>query len=109
MNAIEIQVQDREGIVRRLAVPVRQSLMVGLRDAGYGIDGTCGGMCSCGSCHVYINNAWAGQLPPASEDEAAMLDALSGVVEVTELSRLACQVQSDASLSGLMLIVGPEI
>ncbi len=109
MNDIEIHVHDRAGIVRRLTVPVRQPLMVGLRDAGCGVDGTCGGMCSCGSCHVYIDNAWAGHLPPASEDEIAMLEALSGVIEVTEMSRLACQIQANESLTGLVLILGPEI
>lgn len=109
MNDIEIQVHDCDGVVRRLMVPVREPLMVALRDAGCGVDGTCGGMCSCGSCHVYVDTSWAGHLPPPSDDEAAMLEALSGVVEVTELSRLACQIRAEKSLSGLTLIVGPRV
>src|SRR5258706_98358 len=33
-------------------------LMETLRDSDTGVIGTCGGMCSCGTCHVYIKQAW---------------------------------------------------
>ena len=68
------------------------SLMEALRAEGHDIAGTCGGACSCGTCHIYVADTDA--LPPRSEDEADMLDALSDLVAVKACSRLACQLRS---------------
>ena len=79
--------------------PVR-SLMDAASDAGLeGIAADCGGLLSCATCHVLVSAPWAAQLPPASQDEQAMLD-FTAVVR-TPASRLSCQIQLTASLDGL--------
>src|SRR5258708_7773102 len=39
-----------------------------------GIIGLCGGICSCATCHCYIEGEWAAKLPPPSEGELTMLE-----------------------------------
>ncbi|HUP90791.1 MAG TPA: 2Fe-2S iron-sulfur cluster-binding protein [Solimonas sp.] len=65
-----------------------------------GIVGECGGSCSCATCHVYVDEAWFGKLPPPSETELAMLE---GAVEPGPLSRLSCQIKASADTDGLVV------
>lgn len=63
-----------------------------------GIVGFCGGMCSCGTCHCYVPEAWAARLPSPDENE---LDTLKRVLERRDSSRLACQLRIGSALDGL--------
>ena len=65
-----------------------------------GIDAECGGACSCGTCHCYIDDAWIEKVGEASADEVEMLDC---VADVRPGSRLSCQVAIDKSLDGLVV------
>ncbi|PMX27445.1 MULTISPECIES: 2Fe-2S iron-sulfur cluster-binding protein [unclassified Pseudomonas] len=65
-----------------------------------GIYGECGGACSCATCHVYVDPAWEGRLPPRSSDETLMLE---GAVHVNEHSRLCCQLTMRDEWEGLVL------
>jgi 2Fe-2S ferredoxin len=65
-----------------------------------GIDGECGGACSCGTCHVYVDPRWHACLPTRSSDEAFMLEGVQGP---TEHSRLCCQLKMSDELDGLIL------
>lgn len=38
-----------------------------------GIAAECGGLCSCATCHVYLDPAWADRLPSPAADEDDML------------------------------------
>ncbi len=69
-----------------------------------GIDGDCGGVCSCSTCHVYIAQSWQDKLPPTEELEA---DTLSFNDNQQENSRLSCQIEVTEALDGLEVIV-PE-
>jgi len=52
-----------------------RSLMEAAVDAGIrGIAADCGGMLTCATCHVIVQEPWIGRLPPASPDEISMLD-----------------------------------
>lgn len=104
----EVRITERNGSERTIQVSTGQPLMEALRDANTGIQGTCGGACSCGTCHVYIGAAWADKLPPKSEDEQMMLDALGDLVELRPTSRLACQVPLTEALSGMDVVIAPE-
>lgn len=65
----------------------------------------CGDCCSCASCHVFVDPAFASLLPAISEDENDLLDS-SAVLNVP--SRLSCQIIIDAALAGLAVEIAPE-
>jgi 2Fe-2S ferredoxin len=69
-----------------------------------GIDGDCGGNCACATCHVYIDPAWVNRLGPRTPSEVDMLNL---VAELRDTSRLACQIDVDTSLDGL-IVTTPE-
>lgn len=87
----------------RHEIPARpgQSLMRAATEAGIeGIAADCGGVLSCATCHVYLEPAWAAQLPPATPDEEAMLEMTAA--ERRPHSRLSCQIQITAAYDGLV-------
>lgn len=60
----------------------------------------CGGACACGTCHCYVDAAWVDRLPPASEDENAMIEC---VIAPRAESRLTCQLKLTDDIDGLVL------
>lgn len=70
-----------------------------------GISGECGGSCSCATCHVYVDDAWAEQLPAIEESEDDMLDCVDS--DRKPNSRLGCQIKMNADLEGLVVYL-PE-
>lgn len=79
-----------------------KSLMQAIRDAGLNIAAQCGGAASCGSCHVYVDDAWCDKLNPVSESEAALLDFVD---ERRGNSRLSCQIELAEELDGLTVTI----
>lgn len=67
-----------------------------------GIIAFCGGMCSCGTCHCYIDPQWRQRLAAPDDNE---LDTLRRVLERRPESRLGCQIRLDAALDGLTVQV----
>ncbi|MAS41298.1 MAG: 2Fe-2S ferredoxin [Porticoccaceae bacterium] len=63
-----------------------------------GIDGDCGGMCACATCHVHVEAEWLDKLSPMEELEDAMLNLAEGR---DTSSRLACQIQATPELDGI--------
>jgi 2Fe-2S ferredoxin len=83
-----------------------QSLMEAIRDSGTtDIQALCGGCCSCATCHVYIDAAFADRLPPMTDAENDLLD---GTLHRTSASRLSCQVEIKEDLAGLTVTLAPE-
>lgn len=81
------------------------SVMEVIRDAGFeSLAALCGGCCSCATCHVYVDPAFADRLSPMSADEDALLDA-SDQREAT--SRLSCQIAFVPALDGLSVRIAP--
>ncbi len=70
-----------------------------------GIIAECGGSMACATCHVYVDAAWADKTGTRSESEEDMLDC--AMAEMTDRSRLSCQVRLTADLDGLTVHV-PE-
>lgn len=66
-----------------------------------GIDGDCGGVAACGTCHVYVDPAWFDKTGPAQADAEKHMLELSDNVQPN--SRLACQIRIRAELDGLIL------
>lgn len=69
-----------------------------------GIDAECGGACACATCHVYVGPEWYDQLTPPDANEQPMLEFAS---DVTERSRLSCQVKLTEALDGMRVHLPP--
>lgn len=81
-------------------VPAGTSLMIAATGGGVeGIVGDCGGVMSCATCHVVVDEAFADRLPPAGDTERQMLDYTAMPRQPT--SRLACQIVMNDDLAGL--------
>ena len=92
----------KDGSERRVDVPVDTSVMLGaIQNNVPGIEAECGGCCSCATCHVYVDESWAGKLPAKDPMED---DLLSGVAaERKPTSRLSCQINMTPELDGLVV------
>jgi ribosomal protein L3 glutamine methyltransferase len=64
-----------------------------------GIEGACGGFCSCATCHVYVESAHS--LPSPTAEEENMLGGTAA--KRGKNSRLACQIRITPALDGLVL------
>jgi 2Fe-2S ferredoxin len=100
-----IKVVDVNGSEQQLNVAVGGVLMEPLRDLDAGVSAICGGMCSCATCHVYVDPEWVGKLPAAMSDETDMLRDLT---TRRDNSRLSCQIQLTAAVDGLRVTIAPE-
>ena len=67
-----------------------------------GIDGDCGGVCSCATCHVHVLPEHVSKTGPASEIQTDMLELDENA---NEYSRLCCQIEISEALDGLVLQV----
>ncbi|OEO30114.1 2Fe-2S ferredoxin [Devosia insulae DS-56] len=69
-----------------------------------GIVAECGGACTCATCHVYVDDAWAETVGGPSMMEEDMLDF---AYAVKPTSRLSCQIKVKDAIDGLIVHV-PE-
>jgi 2Fe-2S ferredoxin len=93
---------SHDGVTTTLEVRAGLSVMEGaVKNAVDGIDADCGGSCSCATCHVYVDPAWAERVGgPASDDENYLLGL---TVERQPNSRLSCQIKVSDALDGLVV------
>ncbi|TPG18534.1 ferredoxin [Sphingomonas koreensis] len=99
-------VTTREGEERTVDGDTGLSVMEVMRDNGIDeILALCGGCCSCATCHVHVDPAFAAKLPTMSADEDDLLDSSS---DRDETSRLSCQIPFTAALDGLRVRVAEE-
>ena len=103
-NVISITVIDREEKEHILEGPTDMSLnlMELCKAAELEVEGTCGGMALCASCHCYVMSEH--ELSKASDDEEDMLDQ---AFFVEDNSRLACQIKLENNLNGLVVKLAP--
>jgi len=99
----KLVVTDRQGQTTDADAQNGISVMENIRDLDNSVDAICGGLCSCATCHVFVDPAWAEKLPPRSGEEAALLSDLSTFDEGR--SRLSCQIMLSEELDGLVLTV----
>lgn len=100
-----LKVVDRDGQEHDINAPAGGVLMEPLRDMDDGVTAICGGMCSCATCHVYVDPAWVDKLPKPMSDE---LDMVRDLTAYQPNSRLSCQIQLTEALSGLKVTIAPE-
>ena len=99
-------VVTREGEEREIMGESGLSVMEVIRDGGIDeILALCGGNCSCATCHVHVDPAFAARLPVMSEDEDDLLDSTS---DRDDRSRLSCQIAFNDDLDGLRVTIAAE-
>jgi 2Fe-2S ferredoxin len=100
-----LKVVDRDGVEHEVQAKPGLKVMEVLRELDYGVAAICGGMCSCATCHIYVDPAWIEKLPPPMSDERELLGELS---HHRENSRLSCQVEITAALDGLKVTIAED-
>jgi len=102
---MKILVTDNHGVEHELEGLDGWRAMEVIRDWGVDIRAECGGGCACATCHVYVEEARLGDLPPPSEDEE---DLLYSSLDKRPNSRLSCQILLNEALDGLKLTIAPS-
>src|ERR1700719_2191909 len=96
---------DRDGGEHGVGGKTGVKGMETLREPDYGVAAICGGMCSCPTCHVYVDPEWQPRLPAMMSDERELLSELA---HYRENSRLSCQVEFTPELAGLRVRIAPD-
>jgi 2Fe-2S ferredoxin len=100
-----MRVVDRNGTEHEIEARTGLKVMENLRELDYGVAAICGGMCSCATCHVFIDPAWVDRLPAAMSDERELLSELA---HIEDNSRLSCQIEFTPALEGLRVTIAPD-
>ena len=100
-----LRVVDRDGVEHEVEARAGLKVMENLRELDYGVAAICGGMCSCATCHVYVDTDWLERLPAMMSDERELLTELS---HYREDSRLSCQLDFTPELAGLRVRIAPD-
>lgn len=102
----KLSVVMRNGENRELDGESGLSVMEVIRDAGIDeLMALCGGCCSCATCHVHVDPAFADMLPLMASDENDLLDSSN---DRNASSRLSCQIPFGAGLDGLRVSIAAE-
>lgn len=95
----------RSGAEHSFEANGNSSLMEAIRDSGISdLLAICGGCCSCATCHVHVDPAFAAKLPAMGEDENSLLE---GLEHRGETSRLSCQIRIVDAVDGLKVTIPP--
>lgn len=101
---MHLVVTSLDGAEHRLQAAPGDTVMRVARAAGLDVLGECDGAMACATCHVIVDPAWAPRLPPAS---AAETETLETVFDLSETSRLGCQIVLADALDGLRVALPP--
>ena len=104
----KINIIDRDGEAHQIDAETGASLMQNLVNAGLPVAAICGGVCSCGTCHVFVPEDFAGKAgnTEMSSDEEGLVSMLVHYDE--ERSRLSCQLTVSDAFQNLVFTLAPE-
>ena len=100
-----LRIVDRDGVEHEVDARAGLKVMETLRELDYGVAAICGGMCSCATCHIFIDPEWLSKLPPPMSDERELLVELA---HHQDNSRLSCQLEFTEQLAGLRITIAPD-
>src|SRR2546428_10231580 len=81
-----LRVVDRDGVEHEVDAKTGLKVMETLRELDYGVAAICGGMCSCATCHGYVDPEWQSRLPQMMSDERELLSELTHYQQNSRLS-----------------------
>lgn len=96
---------EADGQTKTIQAKANYSLMeIALEHGIKGIDGACGGVVACATCHCYIHPDWQSKVEAEdnekTEEESDMLDV---AFDERASSRLGCQIKVTDTLDGLVV------
>ncbi len=91
---------ERDGSHREVDVPVGMTLLRACKDNDIDLEGACGGSLACATCHLVFEKIAFDTLPEMTEDEEDMLDL---AFNLTETSRLGCQITVTQEMDGWVI------
>ncbi|MGB8365777.1 MAG: 2Fe-2S iron-sulfur cluster-binding protein [Rhizomicrobium sp.] len=98
---VKITYIEWNGEPHMIQAKLGQSVMeAAVKNAVPGIAADCGGTCACGTCRVYVDEAWRSQTGEASEMEKAMIEFAD---DQNPNVRLSCQMKITENLDGLVV------
>ncbi|MEO0062522.1 MAG: hypothetical protein RLZZ08_1082 [Pseudomonadota bacterium] len=102
----KLTVVTRNGEERTIDADAGLTVMEAIRDNGFDeLLALCGGCCSCATCHVHVDPAFADLLPAMTEDEDDLLDSSD---DRDATSRLSCQIPLTDAMDGLKVRIAAE-
>jgi 2Fe-2S ferredoxin len=94
-----------DGTRRDIDATTGETLLQIAWDNHIDIEGACGGVMACSTCHVIVEPAQIDRLERPSEEEDEMLDLAWGLKPT---SRLGCQIVMTEALDGLTVSLPAE-
>ena len=92
---------EHDGTSRTVEAEIGTTVMeTALKNEVGGIVAECGGSCTCATCLVHVDEAWADKVGPRSAEEEDQLDF---AFDVRPNSRLSCQIRVTEALDGLVV------
>ena len=104
---IRLNVIDRQGKKTVIEVEEGTSIRDAIEDKIAPDNfGNCGGICVCGTCHVYVNSNDFQKIATPAEDEVSTLK--EETAKPTEFSRLGCQIELKKEHNDITVTIAPE-
>ena len=95
----------RDGTPQEVDAPIGYTLLQIARENDVDIEGACEGCLACATCHVHVAAEWYEKLPAPEDDEEDMLDL---AFNLSDTSRLGCQIRITEELDGLVVTLPPD-
>lgn len=100
---VNVTFVTQDGVAHEVEAEVGWKLMeVAVNESIQGIYGDCGGEAQCATCHVHVEPEWR---PVTGERNPAEEAMLNNAFDVTEDSRLSCQIIVSEEMDGLTVEV----
>mmetsp|Transcript_14185 Transcript_14185/g.21915 ORF Transcript_14185/g.21915 Transcript_14185/m.21915 type:complete len:165 (+) Transcript_14185:87-581(+) len=97
-ETVTITYCDPDGTEHPVEAEIGKHLLDVAHDNNIELEGACGGELACSTCHLVFEQEVYDALPPKSDEEEDMLDL---AFELTETSRLGCQIRVVKEFDGI--------
>lgn len=98
LKTVSITYVEADGTSKTVDAEVGTDLLSTAHDNDIELEGACGGELACSTCHLIFDPDIFDSLPEKDDDEDDMLDL---AFEVTDTSRLGCQIQVQENFDGM--------
>jgi len=97
-TTVSITFVEADGTSRTIDAEIGKDLMTAAHENDIELEGACGGELACSTCHLIFEDGVYDSLPEKDDEEDDMLDL---AFEVTDTSRLGCQVIVQNDFDGI--------